>query len=112
MKLFGVQLDDRLLADRHIDLLTIRIPGHFAGKIGGVRFQPRGDAQCAVILRQFLEESVGTALFRNRDHVALIYQRGRDVEALAVLKMDDQIREKLDSKIENTDSKIKIFDRL
>ena len=51
-------------------------------------------------------------IYRNIYYHKVLKYAPDDVEALAVLKMDDQIREKLDSKIENTDSKIKIFDRL
>lgn len=51
-------------------------------------------------------------IYRNIYYHKVLKYAPDDVEALAVLRMDDQIREKLDSKIENTDSKIKIFDRL
>ena len=33
MKLFGVQFDNRLLTDRYVNFLTVRISGHFTGKI-------------------------------------------------------------------------------
>ena len=82
MKLFGVELDDRLLADRHIDLLPARITRHRAGQIRRVGGQPRGNAQRAVILRQSLKERIGTALFRDRDNVAFIDERRRNVKAL------------------------------
>ena len=51
-------------------------------------------------------------IYRNIYYHKVLKYAPDDVEALSVLKMDDQIREKLDSKIENTDSKIKIFDHL
>ncbi|MBR4531495.1 hypothetical protein IKO70_03695 [bacterium] len=51
-------------------------------------------------------------IYRNIYYHKVLKYAPDDVEALSVLRMDDQIREKLDSKIENTDSKIKIFDRL
>ncbi|MBP5201630.1 hypothetical protein J6253_02710 [bacterium] len=51
-------------------------------------------------------------IYRNIYYHKVLKYAPDDVEALTVLKMDDQIREKLDSKIENTDSKIKIFDHL
>lgn len=51
-------------------------------------------------------------IYRNIYYYKVLKYVPDDVEALSVLKMDDQIRDKLDSKIENTDSKIKIFDHL
>ena len=53
-------------------------------------------------------------IYRNIYYYKVLKYAPDDVEALSVLKMDDQIRDKLDSKIENenTDSKIKIFDHL
>jgi len=51
-------------------------------------------------------------IYRNIYYHKVLKYAPDDVEALSVLRMDDQIREKLDSKIENTDSKIKIFDHL
>ena len=51
-------------------------------------------------------------IYRNIYYYKVLRYAPDDVEALSVLKMDDQIRDKLDSKIENTDSKIKIFDHL
>ena len=51
-------------------------------------------------------------IYRNIYYYKVLKYAPDDVEALAVLKMDDKIRDQLDSKIENTDSKIKIFDRL
>ena len=51
-------------------------------------------------------------IYRNIYYHKVLKYAPDDVEALSILKMDDQIREKLDSKIENTDSKIKIFDHL
>ncbi len=49
-------------------------------------------------------------IYRNIYYHKVLKYAPEDVEALTVLKMDDQIREKLDSKIENTDSKIRIID--
>ncbi|MBQ3367788.1 hypothetical protein IJG44_02680 [bacterium] len=51
-------------------------------------------------------------IYRNIYYHKVLKYAPDDVEALTVLKMDDQIREKLDSRIENTDSRIKIFDHL
>ena len=51
-------------------------------------------------------------IYRNIFYYKVLKYFPDDVEALSVLKMDDKIREQLDSKIENTDSKIKIFDHL
>ena len=51
-------------------------------------------------------------IYRNIYYHKVLKYAPDDVEALSVLKMDDQIREKLDSKIENTDSKIRIVDHL
>ena len=51
-------------------------------------------------------------IYRNIYYHKVLKYAPDDVEALSVLKMDDQIREKLDSKIENTDSKIRIIDHL
>ena len=51
-------------------------------------------------------------IYRNIYYYKVLKYAPDDVEALAVLKMDDQLRDKLDSKIENTDSKIKIFEHL
>ena len=51
-------------------------------------------------------------IYRNIYYHKVLKYAPEDVEALTVLKMDDQIREKLDNKIENTDSKIRIIDHL
>ena len=51
-------------------------------------------------------------IYRNIYYYKVLKYVPDDVEALAILKMDDQLREKLDSKIENTDSKIKVIDQL
>lgn len=51
-------------------------------------------------------------IYRNIYYHKVLKYAPEDVEALTVLKMDDQFREKLDSKIENTDSKIRIIDHL
>ena len=51
-------------------------------------------------------------IYRNIYYYKILKYVPDDVEALTVLKMDDQLREKLDNKIENTDSKIKVIDQL
>ncbi|HPS29371.1 MAG TPA: hypothetical protein PLZ43_03890 [bacterium] len=52
----------------------------------------------------------GNIVYRNIYFHKILKYFPDDVEALSVLKLEDQIREKVDSKIENTDSKIKMFD--
>lgn len=52
----------------------------------------------------------GNIVYRNIYFHKVLKYFPDDVEALSVLKLEDQIREKVDSKIENTDSKIKMFD--
>lgn len=52
----------------------------------------------------------GNVVYRNIYYHKILKYCPDDVEALSVLKLEDQIREKVDGKIENTDSKIKMFD--
>ena len=49
-------------------------------------------------------------IYRNIYYHKILRYVPDDTEALAVLKMEDQLREKLDTKIENTDSRIRIID--
>lgn len=51
-------------------------------------------------------------IYRNIFYYKVLKYAPDDAEALSVLKMEDQLRDNVDSKIENTDSKIKIFDHL
>jgi len=52
----------------------------------------------------------GNIVYRNIYFHKILKHVPNDVEALTVLKMEDQLRENIDSKIENTDSKIKMVD--
>ncbi|HRQ70782.1 MAG TPA: hypothetical protein PLW78_10825 [bacterium] len=52
----------------------------------------------------------GNIVYRNIYFHKILKHLPNDVEALTVLKMEDQLRENIDSKIENTDSKIKMVD--
>jgi DNA-binding SARP family transcriptional activator len=52
----------------------------------------------------------GNIVYRNIYFHKILKHIPNDVEALTVLKMEDQLRENIDSKIENTDSKIKMVD--
>ncbi len=66
----------------------------------------------AKVLRQIanIYASEGNLVYRNIYYHKILKYFPDDVEAMAVLKLEEQIREKVDSKIENTDSKIKMFD--
>jgi len=52
----------------------------------------------------------GNLVYRNIYFHKILKYLPNDVEALTVLKMEDKLRENIDSKIENTDSKIKMVD--
>ncbi|HQB11090.1 MAG TPA: hypothetical protein PLW37_14600, partial [bacterium] len=52
----------------------------------------------------------GNIVYRNIYFHKILKHLPNDVEALTILKMEDQLRENIDSKIENTDSKIKMVD--
>jgi tetratricopeptide (TPR) repeat protein len=52
----------------------------------------------------------GNLVYRNIFYHKILKLNPKDVEALTVLKMDDQLRENISTKIENTDSKIKMVD--
>jgi len=52
----------------------------------------------------------GNLVYRNIFYHKILKVIPNDVEALTVLKMDDQLRENISAKIENTDSKIKMVD--
>ena len=78
-------------------------------------YKKMGDfANCAKIFKVIanIYARQNNLIYRNIYYYKILKYFPDDVEALSVLKMDDQIRDKLDSKIENTDSKIKIFDHL
>ncbi|MGI6394464.1 MAG: tetratricopeptide repeat protein [bacterium] len=53
----------------------------------------------------------GNVVYRNIYFHKILKHLPNDVEALTALKMDDKLRENIDTKIENTDSKIKIIDQ-
>lgn len=53
----------------------------------------------------------GNIVYRNIYFHKILQRLPNDVEALTVLKMEDQLRENIDIKIENTDSKIKMIDK-
>ena len=52
----------------------------------------------------------GNLVYRNIYYHKILKHLPNDVEALTVLKMDDKLRANIDTKIENTDSKIKMVD--
>jgi tetratricopeptide (TPR) repeat protein len=52
----------------------------------------------------------GNLVYRNIYYHKILKHHPNDVEALSVLNMDDKLRENIDTKIENTDSKIKMID--
>lgn len=52
----------------------------------------------------------GNLVYRNIYYHKILKHLPNDVEALSVLNMDDKLRENIDTKIENTDSKIKMMD--
>ena len=52
----------------------------------------------------------GNLVYRNIYYHKILKHLPNDVEALSVLNMDDKLRENIDTKIENTDSKIKMVD--
>lgn len=78
-------------------------------------YKKMGDvANCVKIFKIIanIYSTQNNIVYRNIYYYKVLKYAPEDVEALSVLKMDDKIREQLDSKIENTDSKIKIFDHL
>lgn len=52
----------------------------------------------------------GNLVYRNIYYHKILKHLPNDVEALSVLNMDDKLRQNIDTKIENTDSKIKMVD--
>ena len=52
----------------------------------------------------------GNLVYRNIYYHKILKHLPNDVEALSVLNMDDKLRQNIDTKIENTDSKIKMMD--
>ena len=61
-----------------------------------------------VIATIYAEE--GNLVYRNIFYHKILKIFPNDVEALAILKMDDKLKENVSAKIENTDSKIKLVD--
>ena len=82
--LFGVQLDDSLLVDRNIDLITVRETRYRTSELVLVCVQPCRSGKRVVRFLEFLEERVALALLSDGDDIACGNERGRDVDALAV----------------------------
>ena len=82
--LLGVKLDDEVLGDLEIDIVSGGQHGDFALQGVLIAIQPLGSGDELVGFLQHLEAGGGAALLANSDDVANAHQVGGDVDALAV----------------------------
>ena len=82
--LLGVQLDDEVLGDLEVDIVSGGQSQDLALKGVLVPIQPLGSSDESIVFLQLLVESVLHALLADSDHVAHPDHVGGDVDALAV----------------------------
>ena len=82
--LLGVQLDDEVHSDIEVDIGLGRHSNDLALEGVLVTVQPLGGSNKSVVFLQLLEESIGSALFGNSDHVTGLHQVAGDVDPAAV----------------------------
>ena len=85
MRLLGVQLDDEVLFNGIIDIVSLGKGNNLAAQEVLILFQPLGsDHRSVLTLCDCLESCCGAACFAYGDNVAYLYEVGRNVDLFAV----------------------------
>ena len=82
--LLGVQLDDHVLLDRHVDIFSRRLSKYFTRKLGGFEVQPLGNVARLFGLLEFYEQVLFALVILNGNDVSYSYLVAGNGYALAV----------------------------
>ncbi len=83
ISLFGIQLDDEMLLDREVDVVSFRQGNYLAGKRSDVKFQPFRKTFTALFLERF-EVLLRSGFLSYCNHISGFHQVGRNINLVPI----------------------------